>query len=150
MTAADLMELGERMTRILVIGLLAAVVMAGSAFLWIGIPLAGLWAAGELTDRASTFLLVILLAVPSAMVAFGWLLYRVNALYEELLGRPEAAPARSSWLVASSDERRVLRRARGPRTLLDVSMTASAVAALVLMTVWFFFLADNSPLAPLP
>jgi hypothetical protein len=148
-TGADLMELGERITRVLSIGLLAAAVMAGSAFLWIGIPIAGLWAAGELTDAASTFLLVILLAVPSAMVVFGWLLYRANALYEQLLGRPAAGPVRSSWLVASSDERRALRRGRGPRTLLDVSMTASAVAALVLMAIWFFFLAE-APLAPLP
>ena len=149
MTAADLMELGERMTRVLVIGLLAAAVMAGSALLWIGIPIAGLWAAGEVTDTASTFLLVILLAVPTAMVAFGWLLYRVNALYEQMLGRPEAPPSRSAWLVSSSDERRTFRRARGQRTLLDVSMTASAVAALVLMAIWFFFLAE-APLAPLP
>ena len=51
--------------------------------------------------------------------------------------------------MSSSDERGTLRRARGPRTLLDVSMTASAVAALVLMAVWFFFLAE-APLAPLP
>ena len=83
------------------------------------------------------------------MVAFGWLLYRVNALYEQMLGAPEGPPARSAWLVSSSDERRALRRARGPRTLLDVSMTASAVAALMLMAVWFFFLAE-APLAPLP
>jgi flagellar biosynthesis protein FliQ len=148
-TAPDLMELGERMTRMLVIGLLAAAVMAGSAFLWIGIPVAGLWAAGELTDEVSTFLLAILLVVPTAMVAFGWLLYRVNALYEAVLDRPEGPPARSAWLVSSSDERGALRRARGRRTLLDVSMTASAIAALVLMAVWFFFLAE-APLAPLP
>jgi hypothetical protein len=143
------MELGERLTRVLVIGLLAGAVMAGSAFLWIGIPLAGLWAAGELTSTASTFLLVILLVVPSAMAGFGWLLFRVNALYEEVLGRPAAAPRRSAWLVSSADERRAFRRARAPRTLLDVSMTASAVAALVLMAIWFFFLAE-APLAPLP
>ena len=149
MTAPDLMELGERLTRVLIVGLLAVVIMAGSAFVWIGIPLAGLWAAGELTDRPSTFLLVILLVVPSAMAAFAWLLYRVNGLYEQLLGRPEAPPTRSAWLASSSEERRTLRRARGPRTLLDVSMTASAVVALVLMSIWFFFLADTS-LAPLP
>ena len=141
----DLSELG----RLLATAVLAVAVVLGSAFLWIGIPLAGLWMAGEVTDRPSTFLLVILLVVPSAMVAFGWLLYRVNALYEQLLGQPEQPPARSAWLVSSSEERRTLRRARGRRTLLDVSMTASAVAALVLMTIWFFFLADTS-LAPLP
>ena len=32
---------------------------------------------------------------------------------------------------------------------IDVSMTASAVAAFVLIAIWFFFFAD-SPLAPVP
>ena len=149
MTADDLLELGERVTRALLIASLAAGVVLGSAFLWIGIPLVGLWLAGELTRTVSTFLLSILIVVPTSMVAFGWLLFRVNALYEHVRGAPETPPARSAWLVSSSDERRVLRRARGPRTLLDMSMTASAVAALILMTVWFFFLAE-APLAPLP
>ena len=40
-------------------------------------------------------------AVPAAMVAFGWLLYRLNALYEGLHGAPEGPPARSAWLVSS-------------------------------------------------
>ena len=147
MTADDRFELGERVTRALVIGLLAAGVVLGSAFLWIGIPLGGLWLAGELTSRPTTFLLVILIAVPASMVAFAWLLYRVNGLYEQMHGGPAGPPSRSAWLVSSSDERRALRPARGPRTLIDMSMTASAVAALILMAVWFFFLAD-SPLAP--
>ena len=147
MTADDLLELGERVTRALVVGLLAAGVVLGSAFLWMGIPIGWLWLAGELTSRSTTFLLVILIAVPASMVAFAWLLYRVNGLYERMHGAPAGPPPRSAWLVSSSDERRALRRARGRRTLIDVSMTASAVAALILMTIWFFFLAE-SPLAP--
>ena len=149
MTANDLLELGERVTRALVIGLLAAGVVLGSALLWIGIPLLGLWLAGEITNTVSTFLLVILIAVPASMVLFGWILYRINALYERMHGAPEGPPARSAWLVSSSEERSALRRARGPRTLIDIAMTASAVAALILMTIWFFFLAE-APLAPLP
>ena len=52
------------------------------------------------------------------MVAFGWLLYRLNALYEGMHGAaPTARRARSAWLVSSSDERggappRPRRRAR--------------------------------------
>ena len=42
-----------------------------------------------------------------------------------------------------------MRRKRAPRPLIDIAMTASAVTALLLMAIWFFFLAD-SPLAPLP
>jgi hypothetical protein len=145
----DLIELGERLWHALVVTALGAGVVLGSAFLWIGIPLGGLWLAGELTHEASTFLLVILLAVPTAMVAFGWLLYRLGALYEQARGGPARPPSRAAWLVSSSDERSAQRRARGPRTLTDVSMTASAVTALILMAIWFFFLAE-SPLAPLP
>ena len=57
--------------------------------------------------------------------------------------------AASAWLVASSDERRKLRRAHAPTTLIDVAMTGSAVTAMVLLLVWFFFFADLNPLAPM-
>src|SRR5204863_311604 len=52
-----------------------------------------------------------------------------------------AGVGRASWLVASSDERNKARRARAPRRLIDLAMTISAVTALVLMLVWFFFFA---------
>ena len=68
-------------------------------------PVAGLWAAGEVTDDAETFLFVVLLGIPLSMVAFGWLLYRVNALYEEMRGGPGGPPHRSAWLASSSGER---------------------------------------------
>ena len=129
---------------------LAAGVVAGSVTLWIGLPVLGMWVAGELTSSAEEFLLVILLAIPSSMVLFGWLLYRMNAVYERLHRQPGGGQApRAAWLVASSDERGALRRARAPRRLIDLAMTASAWAAVVLLAIWFFFLAA-SPLAPLP
>ena len=37
---------------------------------------------------------------------------------------------------------------RAPRPLVDVAMTASAVTALVLLLVWFFFIAEMQ-LAPM-
>jgi hypothetical protein len=87
--------------------------------------------------------------VPLAMVCFGWLLYRVNDLYVSVRGdEGQAAGGRAAWLIASTEERNKFRRARAPRTLIDVSMTTSATVALVLLLVWFFFLA-GSPLAPM-
>jgi hypothetical protein len=128
---------------------LALAIVVGSAFLWIGIPLGGFWLAGELTASAEGFLFAVLGGVPIAMVAFGWLLYRVNDLYVGLRGgERRAAFSRSAWLVSSSEERGKLRRARAPRSLIDVAMTASAVVALSLLVIWFFFLA-GSPLAPM-
>ena len=121
----------------------------GSAFLWIGIPLLGLWLAGELTDTASTFLLVDPDRRPGVD---GRVRLAPLPAQRALRGHARAAPSAAGTLgVARELERRAraLRRARGPRTLIDVSMTASAVAALILMAIWFFFLAE-SPLAPLP
>ena len=102
--------------RALCAAVLALLVVVGSAFLWIGIPVGGLWLVGQVTSTTQGFLLGALASIPLAMAAWGWLLYRVNAIYEGLTG----------------DSRR----------LIDVAMTASAIAALVLMLVWFFFFAE--------
>jgi hypothetical protein len=122
---------------------LAVTIVVGSAVLWIGIPVAGLWLAGRFTTRAETFLLVTLGGVPVAMVAFGWVLYRVNDLYVRVRepGEGDERP-RSAWLVSVSDERGQSRRARAPRRLIDTAMTISLSLALVLMAIWFFFLSD--------
>ena len=121
---------------------LGATIVLGSAFLWIGIPWGGFWLAGSLTSTNEGFLFAALGGVPLAMVGFGWLLYRLNDIYENLRGGDRrAAVGRASWLIASSDERSKLRRARVPRQLIDVAMTASAITALVLLLVWFFFFA---------
>jgi hypothetical protein len=135
--------------RAMAIAALAVAIVAGSAFVWIGIPVLGLWLAGELTTTTQGFLFATLGGIPPAMVGFGWLLYRLNGIYEGLRGGGRRAPARrDAWLVSHTDEPGRMRRARAPRTLIDVAMTASAVAALVLMAIWFFFLAE-SPLAPM-
>ena len=119
---------------------LAVVIVVGSAVLWIGIPVLGLWLAGRFTTDGQGFLFATLGGIPLAMVAFGWVLYRVNAAYERSRG-PEAAPERqrSAWLVSLSDERGRDRRARARRPLIDIAMTVSLSIALVLMAVWFFF-----------
>jgi hypothetical protein len=123
-----------------VTGLLATAVVLGSAALWIGIPFGGLWLAGELTSTAQGFLFATLGGIPLAMTASAWMLYRVNDLYERSRGPAAGAGRhRSAWLVSSSDERNRARRARAPRPLIDVAMTISAAAALVIMAIWFFF-----------
>ena len=132
----------------LAVAALALGVVLGSAFLWIGIPVLGLWSAGQLTSSSQGFLFAILGGIPPAMVGFGWLLYRLNGVYESMLGGDRPGGGRSPWLVSLSDERAKARRARQPRRLIDVAMTASAGIAMVLMLVWFFFFA-SSPLAPM-
>jgi hypothetical protein len=124
----------------LVSALLAVAIVLGSLTLWIGIPLLGLWLAGELTTTATGFLFATLGGIPPAMVAFGWVLYRINDLYVRSHG-PAGPPERqhSAWLVSLSDERGRDRRERAPRPLIDVAMWLSAWAAVVLLTIWFFF-----------
>ncbi len=120
--------------------LLGIAIVLGSVALWIGIPLGGLWLAGELTSTAQGFLFATLGGIPLAMTAAAWLLYRVNDLYERSRATPDGGGRRrSAWLVASTEERSRVRRARAPRPLIDVAMTVSAVTALVLMAIWFFF-----------
>jgi hypothetical protein len=129
---------------------LALAIVVGSAVLWIGLPLLGLWLAGRFTTTAEGFLFAALGGIPLAMVGFGWLLYRVNALYERSRG-PDGAPEHrhSAWLVSYSEERGGSRRARAPRRLIDVAMTVSLTVALVVMVIWFFFLSEMWLVNPL-
>ena len=128
---------------------LAAVIVLGSASMWLGIPLGGVWLAARLTSDGVTMVLFALLVVPVTMVGFGWALYRVGATYEQLRGRAQSPASPPSWRTSLSEERGSARRARAPRPLVDVAMTVSAIAALVVMTVWFFGFAEMR-LAPLP
>jgi hypothetical protein len=123
-------------------------IVLGSAFLWIGIPVLGFWVAGHLTASREDGLLISLGGIPVAMVAFGWLLYRLNGLYERLREPRHAVNRRSAWLMSSSEERSGARRARAPRTLLDLAMTASAIAAMALLIYWFFFVAETVLVTP--
>jgi hypothetical protein len=142
---------GERRTgERLVSALLAVAIVLGSAILWIGIPILGLWLAGEFTTTAEGFLFATLGGIPLAMVAFGWVLYRVNALYMRSLGPDGPSEHRhSAWLVSYSDERGRSRRQRAPRRLIDVAMTVSLTIALVVMVIWFFFLSEMWLVNPL-
>ena len=89
---------------------------------------------------AEGFLFATLGGIPLAMVGFGWVLYRVNALYMRSRGASQAPERRhSAWNVSLSDERSRARREKAPRPLIDIAMTVSLTIALVLMAVWFFF-----------
>lgn len=140
-------RLGQEILEELAIGALAVMVVLGSAFVWIGIPAGGLWLAGQITAEPDRFLLLALVSIPTAMVVFGWLLYRVNRVYEGLRAgtRVTVVAPRSAWLRSSSDARG---RRQGPRALIDVAMIASAWTALVLMAAWFFLFAELTLVSP--
>jgi hypothetical protein len=133
----------------LAVGGLAVVIVAGSAMVWIGVPAAGFWVAAQVTSDGVAAVLLALLVIPPTMAAFGWLLYLAGARYEALRGRPPRRRAAPAWRVSLGDERADARRRAEGRPLVDVAMTVSAVAALVVLTVWFFFFAELR-LSPLP
>jgi hypothetical protein len=128
---------------------LAVVIVAGSALVWIGVPVGGVWVAARVTGNGIGALLVALIAIPAAMTGVGWLLGQASARYEELRGRPADLPGPPSWRASLGEDRADNRRARRPRRLLDTAMTLSASAALVLLTIWFFFFAELR-LSPFP
>ena len=126
---------------------LAVAIVVGSLIFWIGIPLFWIWIAGRLTEEYPSIYLFSAAACPLTMIAWGWVLYRLNAIYVHLSPPPPDAPGtqRSAWLGSLSGERRPRRRAA---SLLDVSMVVSVIIALMAMAVWFFVFAHNT--GPLP
>jgi hypothetical protein len=131
------------------IAALAVVIVLGSLVLWVGVPFGGLWVAGQVAADSLGAALFALVAVPTAMVAVGWLLYRVNGRYEALRGTERRAPSPPAWRSSLGEERAIERRRRGGRPLIEIAMTVSAVAAMLVLFVWFFFFAET-PLSPLP
>jgi hypothetical protein len=126
---------------------LGVLIVLGSLGMWLGIPAFWIWVAAQLIHEYPSIYMLALAACPLTMIAWGWLLYRVNAIYLELVPPPPDAPGaqRSAWLGSLSAERRPRRR---QVTLLDVSMVVSVILAFSAIAVWFFAFAHNS--GPLP
>jgi hypothetical protein len=127
---------------------LAVAIVAGSVLVWIGVPVGGFWAVAQIAPDGVSAVLAALLAIPLAMAAVGWVLYRASARYEALRGA-EGRRGPPAWRVSLSDERASARRRSGRRPLIDIAMTASAAAAVVVITIWFFFFAELR-LSPFP
>jgi hypothetical protein len=126
---------------------LAAGIFLGSLALWVVVPFGSLWIASLLGDDAQTVVLSALIICPVAMLACG---LGLSALYSAYLRVSQAQPSRerTAWLGSLSGDRKPK---RGRRPVLDFSLTFSAATAIVLLLVWFFFLAENySPAGLVP
>jgi hypothetical protein len=112
---------------------LIVLLAAGSLFLWVGIPYGLLWSFGRLTDSWNGHFLMSLVLIPAAMAAFAPLLFWLNGLYLRVTGviRP-----------GDDEEEARQRRVRGP---LEFFLYMGMVAALIALTIWFFFYAKNPP-----
>jgi hypothetical protein len=118
---------------------LAAGIFLGSLALWIAVPIGSLWLASLIGDDAETVVLSALIICPIAMLLCG---LGLSAMYQAYLRVSGARPStdRTAWLGSLSGDRRPK---RGRRPVLDFSLTFSAATAIVLLLVWFLFLAEN-------
>lgn len=105
---------------------------AGSLVLWIGIPFGLLWFFGHVTDSWNRHFLMSLVLIPVAMALFAPVLFWLNSLYLRVTGviRP------------GKDDDEFERRIRGP---LEFFLYMGMIAALIALTIWFFFYAKNPP-----
>jgi hypothetical protein len=113
---------------------LAVMALACVAF-WIGVPLAFLWALSKATDDFAVHFVGGLVGVPAAMALFSPFLFWLNGLYLRVTGiaaRLDEDERESGWR----------RRVRGP---LEPMLFLSLAVALVALTVWFFFYAEDPP-----
>src|SRR5687767_4853480 len=124
-----------------------ALMAIGSLALWIAVPAAWLWATRDFESGGARFL-VALPGCVLTLVAVGWLLCRLEAVYARLSGQPAEEPGPPSWLRMSKNAG-VRRRV----SLLDALLMASALAALISLVIWWALLADSpnpsGPLQPL-
>ena len=127
--------------------LLAVAIFFGSFALWVVVPFGSLWIASHVSDDGTTVVLTALVITPLAMFVCG---LGLSALYAKYLRVSDARPVRDkrAWLGSLSGDRRP---ARARRPVLDVSLTFSAIAAIVLLLVWFLVFAENpNPGLPVP
>jgi ABC-type proline/glycine betaine transport system permease subunit len=105
---------------------------AGSLVLWIGIPFGLLWFFSRVTESWNGHFLMSLVLIPVAMALFAPALFWLNNLYLRVAG-----------VIDPDDEEGDLdRRLRGP---LELFLYVGMVAAVIALTVWFFFFAKNPP-----
>lgn len=117
-------------------GAFVLVVLAGACLVfWVGLPIGTLWALSKATDSFAGHFVLGLLLVPMAMAAFSPALFWLNNLYLRVTGVFERL---------SEDEREAgwQRRVRGP---LEPMLFVSLVVALIALTIWFFFIAEEPP-----
>jgi hypothetical protein len=118
---------------------LAAGIFIGSLALWVVVPFGSLFLASKIGDDAQTVVFAALFICPIAMLVCGLGLSWLYAQYLRVSGA-NITRDRSAWLGSLSGDRK---KQRGRRPILDTSLTISAATAIVVLLLWFFFLAEN-------
>jgi hypothetical protein len=109
------------------------VMAAGCVGLFIGVPAAVLWGLSKLTDSLATHFVGGLLGIPVAIALLSPVLFWLNGLYLRI-----TMPQADREELDDLDD--PLFRVHGP---LEPMLVATFVIALIAITLWFFFLAEN-------
>jgi hypothetical protein len=114
--------------------------------LWLGNPVIWLWIGSQMSSSqqaGSGPYIVIALGILGSTVVVAMVLARLDRTYRNLTGYTPTVRVRLPWLRSLRDE-----PGSGSRelTVLDAILVATALAAILIATAWFFFLAGS----PLP
>lgn len=125
---------------------LIVVMVVGSFVLWLAVPLGWLWVASRLNqslDPSFGAYAAIAVGIPATMLLLFMLLRRVDAAHRHLTGGlSESKPVPPPWRRSMRDERNM----HAPTSALDTILVATAIAAGLVLAVWFFVFAGS----PLP
>ena len=125
---------------------LVVLMVAGSLALWLGVPLGWLWIASKLNqslDPSFGAYVTVAVGIPATMLFLFTGLRRIDAAHRSLTGAAtEGTPVPPPWRRSLRDSREV----RTPTSALDVILVATAIAAVLMMLIWFAFFAGD----PLP
>jgi hypothetical protein len=121
------------------IGLMAI----GSVVMWIGVPVALIYAASRLADSPKPSMgpyVLILVGLPLGMMAVGKLLGALDRYHGRVTGLDDGKPEQAAWMKSMRGDRERKRR----RSVLDSVMMISVGVALLLFGIWFFAFAGSS------
>jgi len=121
---------------------LVALMAVGSVVMWLGVPLALIYAASKLADTPNPSMgpyLLVFIGLPIGMALVGKALGVLNRAHIRLTGA-EVDAYRPGWTRSMRGERQVERRGG----VLDRVMIISVLVAGVAFAIWFFGFAGSS------
>ena len=121
---------------------LVALMAIGSVVMWLGVPIALIYAASKLADTPNPSMgpyLLVFIGLPIGMALVGKALGALNRAHIRLTGA-EVDAYRPGWTRSMRGERQVERRGG----VLDRVMIISVAIAGVAFAVWFFGFAGSS------
>jgi len=115
----------------------------GSVVMWLGIPLALVYAASQLADTSAPTLgpyLLVFIGLPIGMAIMAKLLGYLDRVHQAYTRTGDDRPQQAPWMRSMRGESGSTRK----RGVLDTVMIVSVGFALVVFGIWFFGFAGSS------